>query len=187
MSAPTAAGPDGFAPLRRALTDRLDVDHAEVYRAYQTAERWHRGQRRRSGDPFVTHPVEVATIVAGLGQDTGTICAALLHDIVDDTPYTRNQLRAEFGARVAGIVETIGELDRPEYVTALEQRWLSGPAPAAPAEVCVLAVKVADRLHNMRTIEARSLASRARIARATQDVLIPLCDRLGIQYLKREL
>jgi hypothetical protein len=179
--------PDEFAPLRQALIHRLDVDLTEVHRAYLTAERWHRGRRRRSGAPFITHPVGVATIVAGLGQDTETVCAALLHDIVDDTPYTRNQMQAEFGSRVAGIVDRICEFDRPEHVAALEQRWLNEAAPLAPADVCVLAVKVADRLHNMQTMQHVPRTRQVEVSHQTLSLVVPLAHRLGFVSVKREL
>jgi GTP pyrophosphokinase len=159
----------------------------ELRRAYAVAEQMHQGQTRKSGEPYITHPLAVAQILADLGMDTTTLVAALLHDTVEDTSYTMDQLRAEFGGEVALLVDGVTKFERAFYGEDAEVETIRKMIVAAGADVRVLIVKLADRLHNMRTIEARSLASRVRIARATQDVLIPLCDRLGVQVLKREL
>jgi GTP pyrophosphokinase len=131
--------------------------------------------------------VAVAQILAELGMDTTTLVAALLHDTVEDTSYTMPQLRAEFGGEVAQLVDGVTKFDRVFYGEDAEAETIRKMMVTAGNDVRVLIVKLADRLHNMRTIDARSTASRVRIARATQDVLIPLCERLGIQVLKREL
>ncbi len=120
-------------------------------------------------------------------MDTTTLAAALLHDTVEDTSYTMQELRENFGAEVALLVDGVTKLNRVHYGDAAEVETIRKMLVAAGADVRVLLVKLADRLHNMQTIEVRSIASRERIARATQEVLIPLCDRLGIQALKREL
>ncbi len=164
-----------------------DGDGAALRRAYQVAERMHRGQVRKSGEPYITHPLAVAMILAELGMDTTTVVAALLHDTVEDTSYTMASLRTEFGPEVALLVDGVTKFEKVFYGEAAEVETIRKMIVAAGADVRVLVVKLADRLHNMQTIEARSLASRARIARATLDVLIPLCERLGIQFLKREL
>ena len=142
---------------------------------------------RKSGEEYITHPLAVAQILAELGMDTTTLVAALLHDTVEDTEYTMTELRDEFGAEVALLVDGVTKFEKALYGDSAEVETIRKMIVAAGADVRVLIVKIADRLHNMRTIDARSLASRTRIARATQDVLIPLCDRLGIQELKREL
>ena len=129
----------------------------------------------------------MAQILAELGMDTTTLVAALLHDTVEDTSYTMDQLRADFGREVALLVDGVTKFEKVFYGDAAEVETIRKMIVAAGVDVRVLIVKLADRLHNMRTIDARSPASRVRIARATQDVLIPLCDRLGIQVLKREL
>jgi GTP pyrophosphokinase len=164
-----------------------DGDGALLRHAYQVAELWHRGQMRKSGEPYITHPLAVAQKVAELGMDTTTIVAALLHDTVEDTSYTMSQLRVDFGGEVALLVDGVTKFEKVFYGEAAEVETIRKMIVAAGVDVRVLVVKLADRLHNMLTIEARSIASRNRIARATQDVLIPLCDRLGIQALKREL
>jgi GTP pyrophosphokinase len=147
----------------------------------------HRGQMRKSGEPYITHPLAVAQILAELGMDTTTLVAALLHDTVEDTSYTMSQLRREFGEQVALLVDGVTKFEKVFYGEDAEVETIRKMIVAAGSDVRVLIVKLADRLHNMRTIDARSVASRVRIARATQDVLIPLCERLGVQVLKREL
>jgi guanosine-3',5'-bis(diphosphate) 3'-pyrophosphohydrolase len=191
--------------VRRALRgSRIDVDpvaylirtHRRVHRdgdarllrrGYEVAEEAHRGQLRKSGAPYITHPLAVAEILAEIGMDTTTLVAALLHDTVEDTSYTMTQLRSEFGVEVALLVDGVTKFEKVFYGDAAEVETIRKMIVAAGVDVRVLLVKVADRLHNMRTIDARSAASRVRIARATQEVLIPLSDRLGVQVLKREL
>jgi len=162
-------------------------DGKVLRRGYEVAERMHRGQTRKSGEPYISHPLAVAQILAELGMDTTTLVAALLHDTVEDTSYTMAQLRTDFGAEVAVLVDGVTKFEKVFWGEAAEVETIRKMIVAAGVDVRVLIVKLADRLHNMRTIEARSIASKARIARATQDVLIPLCDRLGVQSIKREL
>ncbi|GIF71801.1 RelA/SpoT family protein [Asanoa siamensis] len=174
---------------------RLVRTHREVHsgdanvlrRAYGIAESMHRGQFRKSGEPFITHPLAVAQILAELGMDTTTLVAALLHDTVEDTRYTLQALHGDFGPEVAHLVDGVTKFDKAFYGKAAEAETIRKMLVAAGKDVRVLIIKLADRLHNMRTLDARSPASRARIAKATLDVLVPLCDRLGIQLLKREL
>ncbi len=158
-----------------------------VRRAYVTAERMHRGQMRKSGDAYITHPVAVARILADLGMDTTTLVAALLHDTVEDTSYTLPALEAEFGGEVALLVDGVTKLDKAFFGETAEVETIRKMLVKAGQDVRVLIIKIADRLHNMRTLDVRSPASRARIASATMDVLVPLCDRLGVQALKRSL
>jgi Guanosine polyphosphate pyrophosphohydrolases/synthetases len=162
-------------------------DARELRRAYEVAARMHDGQFRKSGDPYITHPLAVAEILAELGMDTTTLVAALLHDTVEDTSYTLEELRSDFGNEVALLVDGVTKFEKAYYGDEAEVLTIRKMIVAADIDVRVLIVKLADRLHNMRTLDARSPASRVRIARATQDVLIPLCERLGIQILKREL
>jgi len=163
------------------------ADGRALRHGYAVAERMHKGQMRKSGEEYITHPLAVAQILAELGMDTTTLVAALLHDTVEDTSYTMEQLHADFGGEVALLVDGVTKFEKVFYGENAEVETIRKMIVAAGSDVRVLIVKLADRLHNMRTIDARSLASRVRIARATQDVLIPLCDRLGIQVLKREL
>jgi guanosine-3',5'-bis(diphosphate) 3'-pyrophosphohydrolase len=176
---------DYLIRTHRRLHPRADV--REVRRAYEVAARMHEGQFRKSGDPYITHPLAVAQILAELGMDTTTLVAGLLHDTVEDTSYTLEELRADFGHAVALLVDGVTKFEKALYGDEAEIHTIRKMIVAADADVRVLIVKLADRLHNMRTLDARSPASRVRIARATQEVLIPLCERLGIQVLKREL
>lgn len=183
-----AADDDPVAHLIR--THRSVHPHADasmLRRGYLIAESMHHGQFRKSGEPYITHPLAVAQICAELGMDTTTLVAALLHDTVEDTRYTLQALDADFGSEVAHLVDGVTKFDKAFYGTAAEAETIRKMIIAAGKDVRVLIIKLADRLHNMRTLDARSPASRARIARATQEVLVPLADRLGIQKLKREL
>ena len=185
---PSSSSADPVADLLRA--HRQIHTHGDVgmlRRAYVTAERMHRGQMRKSGDPYITHPLAVAQVLADLGMDTITLIAALLHDTVEDTSYTLPELREDFGAEVALLVDGVTKFDKGFFGADAEVETIRKMLQKAGQDVRVLVIKLADRLHNMRTLDARSPASRARIAKATQDVLVPLCDRLGIQALKREL
>jgi guanosine-3',5'-bis(diphosphate) 3'-pyrophosphohydrolase len=163
------------------------ADAGILRRGYAIAENMHRGQMRKSGDPYITHPLAVAQICAELGMDTTTLVAALLHDTVEDTSYTLEALHSDFGPEVTHLVDGVTKFDKAFYGKAAEAETIRKMIVAAGKDVRVLVIKLADRLHNMRTLDARSPASRARIATATLDVLVPLCDRLGIQALKRDL
>ncbi|SNT52342.1 GTP pyrophosphokinase [Asanoa hainanensis] len=177
-------------PVGRLVRTHREVhagDAGVLRRAYGIAESMHRGQFRKSGEPFITHPLAVAQILAELGMDTTTLVAALLHDTVEDTRYTLQALDGDFGPEVAHLVDGVTKFDKAFYGKAAEAETIRKMLVAAGKDVRVLIIKLADRLHNMRTLDARSPSSRARIAKATLDVLVPLCDRLGIQLLKREL
>jgi GTP diphosphokinase / guanosine-3',5'-bis(diphosphate) 3'-diphosphatase len=163
-----------------------DADVNLIRRSYLVAERMHRDQKRKSGEPYITHPLEVAQILATLGMDTVTLAAALLHDTVEDTSYTMPALRADFGAEVALLVNGVTKFDKAHFAQA-EAESTRKMIVAAGKDIRVLIIKLADRLHNMETLDARSAASQSRIANATREVLVPLCDRLGIQVLKGPL
>ena len=163
------------------------ADAAVLRRSYSIAFAMHDGQTRKSGDPYITHPLAVAQICAELGMDTTTLVAALLHDTVEDTSYTLEALHGDFGPEVTHLVDGVTKFDKAFYGKVAEAETIRKMIVAAGKDVRVLVIKVADRLHNMRTLGVRSPASRARIATATLDVLVPLCDRLGIQALKRDL
>jgi GTP pyrophosphokinase len=169
----------------RRIHPRGDV--RQVRRGYEIAERMHKGQMRKSGEEYITHPLAVAHTLAELGMDTTTLVAALLHDTVEDTSYDLRTLAEDFGGEVALLVDGVTKLDKAYFGADAEIETYRKMLVKAGQDVRVLVIKLADRLHNMRTLGARSPASRARIARATEDVLVPLSDRLGIQALKREL
>jgi len=172
---------------RTHRTIHPSADAGMLRRSYAVAENMHRGQFRKSGDPYITHPLAVAQICAELGMDTTTLVAALLHDTVEDTSYTLETLHGDFGPEVTHLVDGVTKFDKAFYGKVAEAETIRKMIVAAGKDVRVLVIKLADRLHNMRTLDARSPASRARIATATLDVLVPLCDRLGIQALKRDL
>ncbi|MFD0585302.1 RelA/SpoT family protein [Dactylosporangium darangshiense] len=185
---PWQSSDDPMAPILRVHRQiHTTADIALLRRAYGTAEQMHRGQMRKSGEPFITHPLEVTEILADLGMDTTTLVAALLHDTVEDTDYTLGALERDFGGEVALLVDGVTKFDKMFYGADAEAETIRKMIVAAGRDVRVLVIKLADRLHNMRTIDARSVKSRVRIATATREVLIPLCERLGIQALKREL
>ncbi|MFC3494293.1 RelA/SpoT family protein [Glycomyces rhizosphaerae] len=158
-----------------------------VRRAYRIAEQMHRGQARRSGEPYITHPIAVATILAELGVDTATIAAGLLHDTVEDTSYSLEALRGDFGDEIAVMVDGVTKLDKIHLGSAAEAETFRKLVLTAGRDIRVMVIKLADRLHNMRTIKFKKRPSQIRIAEATKDVLIPLADRLGLYVIKREL
>ncbi|MEU4677998.1 RelA/SpoT family protein [Micromonospora sp. NPDC023737] len=184
---PTAESDPVSQLVRAHRAIHAGADPAVLRRAYAIAETMHRGQFRKSGEPYITHPLAVAQICADLGMDTTTLVAALLHDTVEDTRYTLQALSDDFGAEVAHLVDGVTKFDKAFYGKAAEAETIRKMIIAAGRDVRVLIIKLADRLHNMRTLGVRSAASRERIARKTEEVLVPLCDRLGIQTLKREL
>jgi len=163
------------------------ADVPTLERAFAVADEHHRGQRRRSGEPFITHPLAVATILAELGLDTTTLVAALLHDTVEDTGYTIAQSQAAFGLEVAHLVDGVTKLDRVRFGADAEVETIRKMIVAGGRDLRVLVIKLADRLHNMRTLRYQPPDKQQRTAQATLDVLVPLADRLGIHVLKREL
>jgi GTP pyrophosphokinase len=163
------------------------ADLRVLQRAYDVAETHHRGQLRKSGDPYITHPLAVATILAELGMDTTTLAAALLHDTVEDTGYTLDQLKADFDAEVAHLVDGVTKLDKVKYGDAAEAETIRKMIVAMARDPRVLVIKLADRLHNMRTLRFLAPQKQERIARQTLEVLAPLAHRLGMNTVKWEL
>jgi GTP pyrophosphokinase len=180
--------PEALEPLLRAhRAAHPKSDPTMLRRAYEVAEELHRGQLRHSGEPYITHPVAVATMLAELGVDTTTLAAALLHDTVEDTVYTLERAREEFGDEVAHLVDGVTKLDKMRFGEAAEAETIRKMILAMSRDLRVLVIKLADRVHNMRTLRFQPRHKQERIARATLDVLVPLADRLGIQVFKREL
>jgi guanosine-3',5'-bis(diphosphate) 3'-pyrophosphohydrolase len=155
--------------------------------AYEVAEHHHHGQTRKSGDPFITHPLAVTTILAELGMTPPTLCAALLHDTVEDTSYTLDALRADFGDEVAHLVDGVTKLDRVIYGESAQAETVRKMVVAMARDIRVLVIKLADRLHNMRTIKYVKPASAERSSRETLEIYAPLAHRLGMNTLKWEL
>lgn len=156
-------------------------------RAYLLAEAAHRGQIRKSGEPYITHPLAVTLILAELGAETTTLTASLLHDTVEDTEVTLDQVRADFGDEVTHLVDGVTKLEKVDYGAAAEPETFRKMLVATGSDVRVMSIKLADRLHNMRTLGVMRAEKQARIARVTRDVLIPLAERLGVQTVKSEL
>ncbi|MET9961560.1 HD domain-containing protein [Streptomyces sp. NPDC006326] len=164
-----------------------DADLSILRRAYVLAESSHRGQMRKSGEPYITHPLAVTLILAELGAETTTLTASLLHDTVEDTDVTLDQVRAEFGDEVCFIVDGVTKVEKIDYGAAAEPETFRKMLVATGNDVRVMSIKLADRLHNMRTLGVMRPEKQARIAKVTRDVLIPLAERLGVQALKTEL
>lgn len=164
-----------------------DADLSVLQRAYLLAETSHRGQMRKSGEPFITHPLAVTLILAELGAETTTLTASLLHDTVEDTEVTLDQVRDEFGEEVCYLVDGVTKLEKVDYGAAAEPETFRKMLVATGDDVRVMSIKLADRLHNMRTLGVMRPEKQARIAKVTRDVLIPLAERLGVQALKTEL
>ncbi|MFO1354815.1 MAG: bifunctional (p)ppGpp synthetase/guanosine-3',5'-bis(diphosphate) 3'-pyrophosphohydrolase [Gammaproteobacteria bacterium] len=178
--------------LRQLLArlDYLPADQlAKIEEAFEFAAAAHAGQKRRSGEPYITHPVAVASILAQLYLDHQTIEAALLHDVIEDTPTAKVEIQARFGAEVAGLVDGVSKLDQLSFTSRAEAQAESFRKMmlAMVEDIRVILVKLADRLHNMQTLDAMPAEKRQRIARETLDVYAPIANRLGINTIKTEL
>jgi len=173
--------------LRSVRIAHPKADLAVIERAFEVAARAHAGQKRKSGDPYITHPVAVAAILAELGMDPCTLSAALLHDTVEDTPYTLDQLRRDFGDEVAMLVDGVTKLDKVTYGDAAQAETVRKMVVAMAKDIRVLVIKLADRLHNARTWRYVPAASAERKARETLEIYAPLAHRLGMNTIKWEL
>ncbi|GAA3967688.1 bifunctional (p)ppGpp synthetase/guanosine-3',5'-bis(diphosphate) 3'-pyrophosphohydrolase [Thermobifida alba] len=169
----------------RATHPKADIRLIE--RAYEVAAHHHREQRRKSGDPYITHPLAVATILAELGMQEATIAAGLLHDTVEDTSYTLDQLRADFGDEIAELVDGVTKLDKVKYGEATQAETVRKMVVAMSRDIRVLVIKLCDRLHNMRTLRYLPQAKREKKARETLEIYAPLAHRLGMNTIKWEL
>lgn len=169
----------------RAADPKADTSLLE--RAFVVAERAHAGQQRKSGDPYITHPVAVATILAELGMPTSTLAAALLHDTVEDTDYSLDDLRTDFGDEVALLVDGVTKLDKVHYGDAAQAETVRKMVVAMARDIRVLVIKLADRLHNARTWKFVSAGSAQKKARETLEIYAPLAHRLGMNTIKWEL
>jgi len=178
------------------VLEPLVAVHREIYpkanlsllqRAFEVADQRHASQLRHSGDPYITHPLAVANILAELGMDTTTLVAALLHDTVEDTGYTLEALSEEFGEEVGHLVDGVTKLDRVELGNAAEGETIRKMITAMARDPRVLVIKVADRLHNMRTMRFLPPEKQARKSRETLEVIAPLAHRLGMASVKWEL
>jgi GTP diphosphokinase / guanosine-3',5'-bis(diphosphate) 3'-diphosphatase len=181
---------DEVAPLLNAYrVQHPKAPTALITRAYLQASDAHRGQVRKSGEPYIHHPLAVARIVADLGLDDVTVAAALLHDTVEDTTITLDEVTTRFGGDVAAIVDGVTKLDRVQFDSreAQQAATMRKMLVAMAQDLRVLIIKLADRLHNMRTIAAMPTNKQHRIAQETLDIYAPLAHRLGMQDVKTQL
>lgn len=182
------AQPSAFEQLLKTVRqNHPKADLAQIEQAYTVAKGAHEGQKRRSGEPYITHPVAVAQILAELGIGPKTIIAALLHDTVEDTEYSLEQCREDFGAEVAMLVDGVTKLDKVKYGDSAQAETVRKMIVAMSKDIRVLVIKLADRLHNARTWGFMPEESAQRKARETLEIYTPLAHRLGIQTIKWEL
>ncbi len=182
--------PADVQALEQRLQAYLPPEQIErIRRAYRIGARAHAGQTRRSGEPYITHPVAVASILAELGLDAETITAAILHDTLEDTPLSRAELEREFGTTVAELVDGVTKLDKVMFGSLQEAAAESFRKMllAMARDLRVILIKLADRLHNMRTLAAMDPPARRRIARETLEIYAPIAQRLGMNKFKAEL
>ena len=194
IAGPTPAPDTGELPdyVRQlaAAADYLPAEQLEtLLRAWRAGAAAHAGQTRKSGEPYITHPVAAATVLAEQGVDIETLVAAILHDTIEDTPLTRDTIAAEFGQTVAELVEGVTKLDKLQFQDRQEAAAESFRKMmlAMARDLRVILIKLADRLHNMRTLGAQSAEARTRIARETLEIYAPIAQRLGMNLIKAEL
>ncbi|TDO97521.1 RelA/SpoT family protein [Marinomonas balearica] len=176
--------------LAESLSEYLPLDQiAKVKRAYYYAEQAHDGQRRKSGEPYVTHPLAVADILANIRMDCDGLAAALLHDVIEDTGIPREALSKQFGEQVALLVDGVSKLTHLEFNDQLEKQAhnFQKMAMAMADDIRVIMVKLADRLHNMRTLDAMPAHKKRRIAKETLDIYAPIANRLGMYNVRLAL
>ena len=179
--------------LLQGLTDKLSAylepkQVGRIEKAYNFSEQCHLGQMRQSGDPYITHPLAVANILADMHMDHESIMAALLHDVIEDTGVTKGQISRRFGRTVAELVDGVSKLGEIENASKAQQQAESFQKMtlAMSRDIRVMLVKLADRLHNMRTLGVLSAAKRRRIAKETIDIYAPIAQRLGINDIRLE-
>lgn len=176
------------ALIQKILDGERQYDLSKIVSAYELAEKYHHNQKRESGEPYITHPLSVAYILLELGMDTDTICAALLHDVVEDTPCTLEELQKNFGSDVAMLVNGVTKLKKVETFTKDEQKAenIRKILLAMSEDIRVIIIKLADRLHNMRTLNYCKDSKRRTIAHETMNIYAPIAHRLGIRSIKDE-
>nr|NIP16826.1 HD domain-containing protein [Xanthomonadales bacterium]NIX11616.1 HD domain-containing protein [Xanthomonadales bacterium] len=186
----TPSLPEPVLELRDLLNTYLEPDKvAVILRAFETGARAHEGQTRKTGEPYILHPVAVASILAGMRMDNQSVAAAILHDTLEDTPLTKPEIEKQFGEEIAELVDGVTKLDKMKFRTRHEADAESFRKLmlAMSQDLRVIFIKLADRLHNMRTLGSMDSGSRRRIARETLDIYAPIADRLGMNTIKSEL
>ena len=179
-----------FEPLKDLAATYLSEEHIELLKqAYIVARDAHEGQMRSSGEPYITHPVAVAINLAKMNLDHETLMAALLHDVIEDTSATKQDLADLFGDTVAELVEGVSKLDKLKFDNKeqMQAENFRKMILAMVQDIRVILIKLADRTHNMRTLESLRPDKRRRIARETLEIYVPLANRLGIHDIKNEL
>lgn len=178
-----------FKKLRKKLYYLPDDQVEKIYHAFLTALEAHRGQRRQTGEPYITHPVSVACILADMKMDCHTVMAALLHDVIEDTGIEKSELEEQFGVEVANLVDGVSKLTQIEFVSRIEAQAenFRKMVLAMARDIRVIIVKLADRLHNMRTLITLSMQKRARVSKETLEIFAPIAKRLGMRDLSVEL
>ena len=189
VSSRDGAVPDYVAQFEKTASYLPTEQLPLLRRAWEVGAAAHAGQTRRSGEPYITHPVAVAGVLAELGMDAETLIAAILHDTIEDTPLTRAEIAAEFGENVAELVDGVTKLDKLKFRDRQEAAAESFRKMllAMSRDLRVIMIKLADRLHNMRTLGAQSAEARGRIARETLEIYAPIAQRLGMNLVKSEL
>ncbi len=175
--------------IKRMKMNKRKFNNALILKAYNFAEEHHRGQKRMSGEDYIIHPVAVAYILADLQMDDATICAALLHDVVEDTDVTSEDITKIFGEEISEMVAGVTKLGKIKYVTIEEQQVENYRKMflAMGKDIRVILIKLADRLHNMRTLSSLKRDRQIANAKETMELYAPLANRLGIYSLKWEL
>src|SRR6476619_8258875 len=189
LPAPEEALPDYVQALQRAADYLPEEQRRQLRRAWAVGAAAHAGQTRKSGEPYITHPVAVAAALAEQRVDVETLIAAILHDTLEDTPLARESIAGEFGETVAELVDGVTKLDKLQFADRQEAAAESFRKMllAMARDLRVILIKLADRLHNMRTLGAQSPEARQRIARETLEIYAPIAQRLGMNLIKAEL
>jgi len=175
--------------LQKIKENCNNVDTNIIKKAYDLASDAHKNQKRESGEPYVTHPIDVAVILAEMGMDTSTIAAGLLHDVIEDTEYTYDDIKSIFNEEIANLVQGVTKLGKIQYKTKEEQQAdnVRKMLLAMAKDIRVIIIKLADRLHNLRTLKYMPKAKQKQKAKETLDIYAPLAHRLGISKIKWEL
>ena len=182
----------GFNKLLKTIEDNCfsQVDIDKIKKAFEIADKAHENQKRRSGEPYIIHPVAVAQILADMCMDADSVCAALLHDVVEDTVYTSEEIKDMFGATIEHLVDGVTKLGQISVNTSAEEQQNENVRKmflAMSKDIRVIIIKLADRVHNMRTLRFMPEQKRLYKARETLEIYAPIAHRLGIRAFKEEL